>query len=408
MNGDTRHVRTVADLVTAAKDPTTETIVVEGELHQVPTLEIAAGVTLAGSESGAALLFAEGVDGLRLSGTNRVSGISLTTDPTQRAISLDPDATDLGAIRLVDLNITGQVALITGEDASSGRFAIDRVHIAEADTRHRKERPELAGVGVLQGAFTVWNRHSEAVLTASIRHVSVGSEQTPIRGSGVFVAGPLEVDLLETGDVFTDGGIPDGTADTISGGVFVIFGAHVEEVRNVGAVTTRGTNDMMLDNWGQVDAWTAEAPLTSYGRSGVGFVNFGTVGELKVLAPIETHGIGARGFNVYHLEGHAGASVGSAEFDSITTHGDAAIGIQIGQPIGRLTIHKGIHTRGGTGESLVKGVLTKLSAHAISVQASGVIEELKVGGELRSDGEGVVPLHVLGAINRVHIAGGLR
>jgi hypothetical protein len=245
------------------------------------------------------------------------------------------------------------------------------------------------------------------VVAATIRRLSAGSGQNPVRGSGVLVAGRLEIDLLETGAIHTDGGIPEGTADTISGGVFVVYDAHVQTVRNVGPVTTLGTNDMLLDNWGRVDRWIAEAPLTSFGRSGVGFVNFGIIDELRILAAIETHGVGARGFNVYHLEGHSGASVGMAEFESITTHGDAAIGIQIAQPIGRLTIHKGIRTSGATGESLVKGVLTKLSAHAISVQPGGVIAELEVGGALMSTGEGVVPLHVLGEIKSLRIAGGL-
>jgi len=34
-------------------------------------------------------------------------------------------------------------------------------------------------------------------------------------------------------------------------------------------------------------------------RRGIGFVNFGVVHELKIKAPIETFGQGARGFNVY-------------------------------------------------------------------------------------------------------------
>jgi hypothetical protein len=39
--------------------------------------------------------------------------------------------------------------------------------------------------------------------------------------------------------------------------------------------------------------------VTSYGPSGIGFVNFGTINCLKVNEPIETFGQGARGFNVY-------------------------------------------------------------------------------------------------------------
>jgi len=55
---------------------------------------------------------------------------------------------------------------------------------------------------------------------------------------------------------------------------------------------TYGVNDMVLDNWGVVDRWIAEAKITSHGPSGIGFVNFRIVHELKVNAPIETFGPG--------------------------------------------------------------------------------------------------------------------
>jgi hypothetical protein len=401
MDGTTTTVTTVDDLVTASKDISIGHILVEGELRRVPPIALNRGVTLSGSSPSSALAFAEGVDGIELHGDNAVSSLGLHADQARRSIFLAPAAD--GSFRLVDLTVTGQVDLIT----SAGHFLIDGLHIAKADVRHRRERPQLSGVGALQGAFTLWNTNPDSVVTATIRRVSAGSEHSPVGGSGVLVAGRLEIDLLETGAIHTDGGIPEGTADTISGGVFVVYDAHVQAVRNLGPVTTLGTNDMLLDNWGRVDRWTAEARLTSFGRSGVGFVNFGTVDELRILAPIETHGVGARGFNVYHLEDHPGASVGTAEFESITTHGDAAIGIQIAQPIGRLTVHTGIRTYGKTGESLVKGVQTLLSAHALSVQPGGVIAELEVGGALTSTGEGVVPLHVLGEIRSLRIAGGL-
>ena len=32
-------------------------------------------------------------------------------------------------------------------------------------------------------------------------------------------------------------------------------------------VVTYGVNDMVLDNWGVVDSWTAEQKITSYGPS---------------------------------------------------------------------------------------------------------------------------------------------
>ena len=51
-----------------------------------------------------------------------------------------------------------------------------------------------------------------------------------------------------------------------------------------------------------------------------------------------------------------------AIFDRITTHADGAVGVQTSKPVGRLAVRRGIETFGGTGESLVKGVVTTLSA----------------------------------------------
>jgi hypothetical protein len=63
-------------------------------------------------------------------------------------------------------------------------------------------------------------------------------------------------------------------------------------------LVTYGANDMALDNWGIVERWIAEEKITTVGVSGIGFVNFGTVRDPRMEAPIETFGIGARGFNV--------------------------------------------------------------------------------------------------------------
>src|SRR6201987_4498081 len=113
---------------------------------------------------------------------------------------------------------------------------------------------------------------------------------------------------------------------------------------------------MLLDNWGAVDRWIAEGKVTSYGPSGIGFVNFGTLDRLDVSALIETFGQGSRGFNVY------AGTVRSADFERIVTHADGAVGIQISQPVGQIMVRRGIETYGGTGDSLVKGVVVKLSA----------------------------------------------
>ncbi|MEO6530840.1 MAG: hypothetical protein ABIN10_12320 [Specibacter sp.] len=58
----------------------------------------------------------------------------------------------------------------------------------------------------------------------------------------------------------SNGGIAPGTPDVISGGVFVISGANVAQVRNLGTTTTYGQNDMVLDKWGAVADWYAQGP----------------------------------------------------------------------------------------------------------------------------------------------------
>jgi hypothetical protein len=120
---------------------------------------------------------------------------------------------------------------------------------------------------------------------------------------------------------------PLGTADQITGGVFVAYGAHVDEVRNRGPVVTYGMN--ALDNWGDIDRWIAEAEITSHGPCSIGFVNFGTIHTLRVERIIETFGRGARGFNAYD------GVMDTAEFERIVTYADASVGVQISRPSGR-------------------------------------------------------------------------
>lgn len=245
------------------------------------------------------------------------------------------------------------------------------------------------------------------IVSADLVGLSAGRDGAPVRGSGIFVSGAgdtggrLMVRRLETGAVFSDGGIAPGTPDQITGGVFTVYGAHVDVVRNRGPVTTYGVNDMVLDNWGTVDRWTAEEKIASHGPSGIGFVNFGIVNELKVDAPIETFGQGARGFNVYT------GTVNLAEFDRIVTHADGAVGIQISQPVGRLVVRRGIETFGGTGQSLVKGVVTTLSAIGLSIKAGGSAREIEIAGGIKTNGSGVPPIEQHGTIESLRVNGGV-
>lgn len=128
---------------------------------------------------------------------------------------------------------------------------------------------------------------------------------------------------------------------------------------------------MVLDNWGKVESWLAQAKVASYGDSGIGFVNFGDIDTLTVKTPIETHGLGARGFNLYD------GSLKEAHFERITTYGDGAIAVQLSKPFGTITVEQDLRTNGSEGDSLVRGKLVHLKAHALSLKPGQVIAENK-------------------------------
>jgi hypothetical protein len=158
---------------------------------------------------------------------------------------------------------------------------------------------------------------------------------------------------------------------------------------------------MVLDNWGAVGTWTAKAPVTSHGQSGIGFVNFGTLRRLTVQAPLTTYGAGARGFNVYDGE------MASARFQSIITHADGAVGVQVSKDLPVLEVADGIATFGGRGTSLVKGMQTELAAIAVSVLPGGRIGRLVAGGTLSTRGDGVTTLDVQGTLDSIEVRGGI-
>jgi hypothetical protein len=355
-----------------------------------------------------------GSKGVLLTRDNTLENIEVLVPEHEIAIYADTTQKDWGTLTLRGVTTVGQVAIIALDAVRSGHVAIDGLRIRAADVRGRADRPRGFGVEALQGGLTVWNRQSDASveITAEIKNVTAGSEMSPVRGSGVFVGGhgtddgkasggSLKVTTLTTGEVHTDGGIAEGTPDLISGGVFVISGAVVENVTNEGPVTTLGQNDMVLDNWGDVRTWTALQPVTSYGPSGIGFVNFSDIGSLQVQAPIRTYGKGARGFNLYD------GSLSEAMFESIETHGDGSIGVQLSRPLPRLTIRKDLSTQGGEGLSLVKGVQTALKAIALSIKPGGAVGELHVGGAITTSGDGVVAVEVADSVGLWDVHGGI-
>jgi hypothetical protein len=162
---------------------------------------------------------------------------------------------------------------------------VERLHVAACDCRRYSEQPQKYGVNVYQGALTVYNSNGDAdsAIHASLTDITAGSRNAPVIGSGVFVSGFgdngdwVELERLTTGAVYSNGMLPYGTADIIAAGVFIVYGVRAKRVEHFGEIVTYGVNDMVLDTWGTVENWLAHAPVVSYGPSGIGFVNFGTV-----------------------------------------------------------------------------------------------------------------------------------
>ena len=286
-------VATTDALVAATKDRNVRRIAVSGRLANAPSIGLSPGQSLRGVDEQSSITFAAGIDGVQLSSDNRIHNLRLDASPDRRAIFNDTAVASLGRIDLRGVTTTGRVQILARDKVRGGHVDVNGLDIVAADARGESERPNGYGVYVIQGAFTLWNMQPDetVAISANLVGLSAGRDGAPVLGSGIFVSGGgdkggrLVVRPLETGAVYSDGKIAPGTPDQITGGVFTVYGAHVDVVRNRGPVVTYGVNDMVLDNWGVVDRWTAEEKITSYGPSGIGFVNFGMVRELKINAP---------------------------------------------------------------------------------------------------------------------------
>jgi hypothetical protein len=401
-------VSTAEELVNAISDKSIEVIRVKGKIMECPSLHLSPGQQLVG-EGESIIEFKEGIDGIEVSRDNKIEGLTIVADPNHRAILNSSEVESLGTLNLHTVKTIGQIQLLATRSVQSGHVIAQNVDVIEADVRDRVDRPNGFGVYVLQGAFTLWNQQTDSnvVITANLTELKAGRADKPVQGCGIFVSGAgneggrLEVDLLETGEIHSNGGIKKGTPDVITGGVFVVYGAYVKKVLNRGPVTTYGVNDMVLDNWGFVTEWIAEDRITSHGSSGIGFVNFNEIETIRVQSDIETTGIGARGFNVYD------GSVKHAEFKRIVTRANASIAIQVSRPVGTLIVHEDIETFGAEGESLVKGVITQLSADGLSVKEGGTIDKVEIGGKIVTYGPNVRSLHVQGEIKSMTVKGGI-
>jgi hypothetical protein len=140
------------------------------------------------------------------------------------------------------------VQILIADKVRSGHVEIQNLEIESANALCEKGRPHAYGVGVVQGAFTLWNLQSDesVVISANLSGISVGRIGRPVLGSGIFISGADEkggrvaVQSLEAGPVYSDAQIPPGTADTISGGVFTGMGVTADNVHITAPVTTYG------------------------------------------------------------------------------------------------------------------------------------------------------------------------
>jgi len=398
-------ISTANELLAAINDQSAKVLEIQTSLLLPYSVTLPPGMTLRGMDPQKCVLSFNNGDGIGLTADNEVSNLTILAGHSHRAIFALSDRPDLGTMKLKNLTVTGQIQFLTRIGTKRAKLLVDQVDVVACDARKYSEQPQKYGVNVYQGAFTVYNFNgdSESLIEATLTNISIGRKGGPVFGSGLYVSGfgdaggKVEVDQLTTGEIHSTGMIPYGTADMITGGVFVVFGAHVKKAVHHGTIVTYGVNDMVLDAWGKVDSWIAEKPLVSYGPSGIGFVNFGVVDDFEAQDKIETFGLGARGFNQYD------GTIGKAKFSSITTYGDGSIGMQVSKPVGSIEVTGSVKTHGSVGATLVKGVIMNLPANAISVKPGGEIQQLTVHGDIHSLGKDVTSLEVEGKILSLNV-----
>lgn len=401
-------VASLAELMAALTETGPRTLELRTSVSCPYSITLPPGCALTGKDKDSCILVFGNGDGVGLTTNNRVANLTIAATPAARAIYTQTGLADMGRITLENLDVTGQVSIITRSETNRLELVADKIHIAACDARRYSEQPQKYGVNVYQGALTVYNFNGNAksAIHATLTGITVGAKNAPVFGSGIFVSGFgdeggwVELEKLSTGAVYSCGMLPYGTADIITAAVFVVYGVKAKRVEHFGEIATYGVNDMVLDTWGAVDEWIAHEPVVSYGPSGIGFVNFGVVGRFVAEREIVTHGLGARGFNQYD------GTVKDIRFKSIQTFGDGSIGIQVSKPVGTIVVEEGITTHGSVGNTLVKGVNMMLPAEAFSVKPGGVVDKLVVKGDLVTHGAKVVTYAVEGGkVNAIDIRG---
>lgn len=177
-------------------------------------------------------------DGLMLEGNNKISDLSIQTNPEKLAIFVSSELNNLGVIELNNLTVVGVVQILTRKNNNHLKLKVNNLDIVSADSRNYPERPMKYGVIVYQGAFTVYNfnPNPDSLIEVNIENLNIGRKNAPVIGSGVFIAGfnddggKVEVSKLVTKEVYSNGMIPSGVANLITGGVFILNGTNAKEV----------------------------------------------------------------------------------------------------------------------------------------------------------------------------------
>lgn len=299
-----KRVTTLLELMTAISENVPQILELEASILSPHSIILPEGYQLVGKSHNSCVVCFNNSEGFGVTRNNTISNLIVMTRQTNRAIYTVYGILDMGTIVLENLTITGQVSIISRQGTDRIKLIANNVHNTSCDSRHYSEQPHKYGVNVYQGAFTVYNFNSDpkSTIDCILTNISIGFKNAPVLGSGIFVCGfgddggKVNLTTLTTGAVYSNGMLPYGTADIITAAVFIVYGVEAKTVEHHGEIVTYGVNDMVLDTWGKVDRWVSNAPVVSYGPSGIGFVNFGTVKEF-VGQDIITYGLGARGFN---------------------------------------------------------------------------------------------------------------
>lgn len=368
-----------------------EVIEIAAPIGGLPPLALSRGQTIIGKGAATPLSFVH--DGLSLSGTNSLKSLHINCPATASAINVAPGATECGSFHLSECQCEGVVHLVFDDNAGDVTLAIAGIAVTCANATALLPRPAGNGVEVQQGALTVWNRSvAPTVVTLVARDIVIGSSAQPVGGTGLFVAGnqsgkggTISLHQLETGPIFSDSMLPEGTTGIVAGGIFLLAGVNGEWVETLGDIVTWGANSVPIDTWGLIGHWRIDGNARSHGPSAVGMVNAGTLERCTINGEIETFGDGARGCCIY-------GPTGTITARAIRTHGSAAAGLHVVDQLDAIILTDGVFTAGAPGQGLMKGRMIETPAHGVEVETSGRLGVLDCA-RIAATGAGAEPIH---------------